>query len=297
MTTETSSLDDLLMSAKNETQPAAPEHQPDIEDESNEPAESQEPSYELQSNENDADTEESNDEGEPSDYDDYGNAKAKARTYTESEVNERINKAVRERMARFDKNNQVGTQQQQMQQQVSQDFNYNPEGEGNWQQQLESFVEQTFNKISHRQINEATQRREAQAQAEFEDKFTQGMDKFGDFREVVGMQPITDPMTLALRGLSDPASFIYAASKNHSKELQRISQIPDHLAQIVEMGKLEERMRKNSPGTKAPRPISPSKEDASIRVNTKKDGEPSIEDLIAKSDAKRRAQRDQRRGK
>lgn len=297
MATETTNIDDILMSGKTDTQPAAPEYQPEIEDEGKTEEGEESPGYEPQSY--DENKEEQEEEESSSETDDYGNTKPKAKTYTEDEVHERINKAVRERMARFERNNPTQQQAlpQQVQQQVAQDYTYNPDGEGNWQQQLESFVEQTFTKINQRQVSEAQQQREARVQAEFQDKFTQGMEKFSDFRQVVEHQPITDPMTIALRGLKDPASFIYAASKRHPEELQRISQIPDNVAQMVEMGKLEERMRKNATGTKAPRPLSRTKEDTGLPYKDKKNSDPSIEELIARADAKKRAMLVQKRGR
>ena len=187
---------------------------------------------------------------------------------------------------------------QQQLTQAQQDFEYNPEADGNWQQQLESFVEQTFNKINQRQVTQAQQQKEQQAQYEFQEKFTQGAERFTDFRETVSAQPITDPMTYALRGMKDPAAFVYAASKRHPQELQRISQIGDPYAQMVEMGKLEERMRK-SPANKssAPRPLQRLKEDTGLPIPKKKnDGNESIEDLISKSDVKRQAQLNASRG-
>lgn len=222
------------------------------------------------------------------DYDDYGNEKSKPKIYTEDEVNERINKAVRDRLSRMERN--VGHQNQNQNQQNN---NYSPSNneDQDWQQQLEQFVEQTFNKISQKQVIQAQQYKEQQAQAQFEEKFHQGMDKFTDFRDVVGSQPITDPMTMALRGLNDPASFLYAASKRHPDELSRISQLIDPIAQMFEMGKLEEKMRKNAPATKAPRPITHTKDDSIFnQKDDKSRKEESIEDLIAKSDAKRRSQ-------
>jgi hypothetical protein len=103
-------------------------------------------------------------------------------------------------------------------------------------------------------------------------------------------------MTYALRGLSDPAAFIYAASKRHPQELARISQIADPAAQIMEMGRLEERMRKAPVGTKAPKPISKTRDEGGLPAQAKKK-EQTIEDLIAHSDAKRRAQLQQKRGR
>jgi hypothetical protein len=228
------------------------------------------------------------------DYDDYGNAKAPAKTYTEEEVNERINKAVRERLARGNNQNQQPTQQQVEKQ--AQDFEYNPESAESWQTQLEKFVEKTVSKMGQKQAEQQQIERDHQVQAEFEEKFSQGMGRFGDFREVVGSQPITDPMTYALREMSDPAAFIYAASKRHPAELQRIANLPSRNAQMIEMGKLEERMRKVASGTKAPKPVSRSRDDGGMPTKVKKT-EPSIEDLIAKSDAKRRAALNQKRGR
>lgn len=224
-------------------------------------------------------------------HDDYGNVKTSPKTYTEEEVNERINRAVRERLNRGSNQNQATAPQNQNQ---SQGFDYDPESSESWEAQLEQFVEKTVSKIGQRHAQQQQQMREQQQQAEFEDKFTQGMGRFGDFRDVVGAQPITDPMTYALRGMNDPAAFIYAASKRAPAELQRISNIPDPTTQIMEMGRLEERMRKTQSGTNAPKPLSRSVSDSHIPSSPKKT-EPTIEDLIAKSDAKRRFQLTQRR--
>ncbi len=112
------------------------------------------------------------------------------------------------------------------------------------------------------------------------------MDRFTDFREVVGSQPIDDAMTLALRGMGDPSAFIYAASKRHPQEIERIAKLPDPYARMVEMGKLEERMRRNKPSTKAPRPLGRTKEDATTKV-TPKQKDTTGDDLLAKADAKR----------
>jgi hypothetical protein len=95
-------------------------------------------------------------------------------------------------------------------------------------------------------------------------------------------------MTLALRGMNDPAAFIYAASKREPQEIERISKLRDPYARMVEMGKLEERMRRNKPITKAPKPLGRTQEDLGI-PQSKKSKEPTIEDLIAKADAKKLA--------
>jgi hypothetical protein len=301
MATEFGNIDDMLMGGTSSQTPPTPESRHD------EPEEAPDVSYgDIDSPEQETKELESPDHDEPDDdpedepkekepeYDDYGNAKTPPKTYTEEEVNERINKAIRERLARGNNQGQQPTQQQVAQQ--AQEFEYNPDSTESWEGQLEKFVEKTVSKIGQKQAQQQQQARDEAHQAEFEDKFTRGMGRFSDFRDVVGAQPVTDPMTYALRGMADPAAFIYAASKRQPAELQRIANISDPAVQIMEMGRLEERMRKAAPGTKAPKPISKTREDGSMPVNTKKK-EQSIEDLIAKSDAKRKAQLNQKRGR
>jgi hypothetical protein len=300
MATEVSNIDDLLAGGISPSTPSTPEskfEEPQEEIGSNyEESESDDTNAkDLDEAHEESEAEESKESKEKeSDYDDYGNTKTPSKTYTEEEVNERINKAIRERLARGNNQNQQPTSQQMAQQ--AQGFEYNPDSEESWEGQLERFVEKTVSKLGQRQAQQQQQARDEQVQAEFEDKFTRGMSRFNDFRDVVGSQPVTDPMTYALRGLPDPAAFIYAASKRHPQELTRISQIQDPAAQIMEMGRLEERMRKSAPGTKAPRPVSRSKDDAGLPAK-QKSKEPTIEDLIAKSDAKRKAQLNQKRGR
>ncbi len=139
------------------------------------------------------------------------------------------------------------------------------------------------------QQRQERERQEHRAQQEFAQKFTKGMERFGDFREIVGAQPIDDAMTLSLRAMNDPTAFIYAASKRHPKELERISKLPDPYARMVEMGRLEERMRKNKPTTKTPRPLGRTKEDVVMKPVVK-EKDTSGDDLLAKADAKRLSQ-------
>lgn len=302
MATETSNIDDLLMSGKTATQPETPEHHYQDEPEVRESEMDYGISDEAHAAQNDIGSEDEPQEYEESlqsesaGVDEYGNEKQKPRMYSEDEKNDAVNKAIRERLARM-KNQEQGMPSVQQVQQAQQGFEYNPNDEGNWQQQLEGFVEQTFNKMNQRQMTQAQQQREAHAQAEFQEKFSSGMERFGDFRDVVGGQPITDPMTIALRGMKDPTAFVYAASKRHAPELQRISQLQDPYAQMVEMGKLEERMRKASSSTTAPRPVQRTREDSGFKESKKKQEGDSIEDLIARADQKRRAQLTARRGR
>lgn len=295
MTTETSSIDDVLATAH--LPPESQEPELVSEDTKTElVSEDTKSDYEVEP-EPEAEPEEAPEpEGET---DDYGNEtpKQESKTYTEDEVNERINKAVRERLARLEKNqpnaNQQPTQQQQ-QQAAEAGFEYNPDSNQDWQQQLKQFIRQTNEEVQREQQQKAVNKREQQAQAEFEDKFHRGMSKFQDFREVVGAQPITDAMTVATRAMKDPAAFLYAASKRHASELEKISRNPDPYTQMVEMGRLEERMRKAKATSKAPRPLGNTKEDSTVKEPENK--QPTIEDLIAANDARRLKNMRNRRG-
>lgn len=199
-----------------------------------------------------------------SEFDDYGNEKPKkeSKLYSEDEVNERINKAVRERLERLERNSNTNLQPHTQP-------NLQPTGlpgenptTDDWQKQFE---EMTFKALEKREAirrEQEIQQRELRAQQEFEAKFRAGMNNFQDYVEVVSSQPISDAMTVATRGMKDPAAFLYAASKRHSDELQRICQIPDAYTQMVEIGRLEERMRKTQSPTSAPKPIRPTREDS-----------------------------------
>ncbi len=271
---DNTNMDDLLTGAHIDVQNQS--HEDDTPDDS--PAEDE--SEDLYGNDEPDDRGES-DEPE-ADTDDYGNEKAAPKTYTEDEVNERINQAVRERLARAERNAQTETKQQP----ATQDgFEYDANSKDSWQVQLESFVKQTVGKMHQEQATQAQQAKEQKIQAEFEAKFQKGMSRFKDFTEVMSRQNITDAMVIATRGMDDPAAFMYAAVNRSPEEIKRIASIADPYAQMVEMGKLEERMRKTKSTTKAPRPLSRTREDSSIAH--KSDREPSIEDLIAQSDRKR----------
>lgn len=287
----TSSIDELLLGGKTAQHPETPEHQHIEEPEAIEEQESEEVEYEDEIEEaaslGASDSEEGDEPAKKErEYDEYGTEK------------EPENEAIRERLARQARKHQTEIDQLRSQlaqqgaspqvQQAARDFEYDPDARGDWQQQLASFVKETVNSMSREQEESKSRQQEAQIQAEFEGKFRNGMERFDDFRDVIGSLPfeISNPMTLATRSMENPAAFLYAAAKRNPQELERISKLRDPYAQMTEMGKLEERMRKNKPTTKAPRPLSRTHEDASTPV-AKKKTEPSIEDLIAKSDAKR----------
>lgn len=222
-------------------------------------------------------------------FDEYGNEKPKksSKTYSEEEVNERINQAVRERFARMEKNNPNARPQTTPQGVPQQPNTQQPQNPEDWQAQLKDFIWQAQEEKQREEMTRVQQQKEQQAIVEFESKFHEGMGKFQDFRDVVGTQPFSDAMVMATRAMKDPASFMYAAAKRHATEIQRIAQIPDAYAQMVEIGRLEERMKKTQSSTKAPRPVRPTREDATLS-----DPEPrpkSFDDILANNDSHRLA--------
>lgn len=310
-----SSIDDLLMGVGNSQQPATPEHKEKLQ-EKPEPVEEMdkdddanvEVEYEsdpMPDDEDDSDPDDGGDDDEPAskkqpveepqedEVDEYGNPK------------ERMPKGMKDRLDRKERQHQQEVAQRDHEiaqlraqlaqqgaskevQQAVKDFTYDPNEEKGWEQQLSDFVKQTVTNMHSDQQNQQRQAQEQQAERAFRQKFTQGMERFSDFREVVGSMPMDDAMTLSLRGMADPSAFIYAASKRQPQEIERIAKLPDPYARMVEMGKLEERMRRNKPTTKAPRPLGRLKEDSTARV-TPKQKETTGDDLLAKADAKRLA--------
>jgi hypothetical protein len=311
-----SNIDDLLMGVGNSQQPMTPEHkdklqkvQEDIEDKQPE-----NPSYDTGESEEQVedsvdDADDSNESDEYVEADEGKKDEAHAEPeYEEDEYGnkkERIPPGMKDRLDRKEKQHQREIEQrdrelqalrQQLQsqgasrevQQAVKDFKYNPNDEVSWEQQLSDFVKQTVNNMHRDEEQKQRQMQEQQAEHEFAQKFTKGMDRFVDFREVVGSMPMDNAMTLALRGMADPSAFIYAASKRQPQEIERISKLRDPYARMVEMGKLEERMRRNKPTTKAPRPLGRTAEDATTKV-TSKQKDMTGDDLLAKADAKRLA--------
>ncbi len=306
---EISSIDDLLAGVGNTQQATTPEHKDKLEKEK-EPVEENddEPSYEDANDvdEDADDTDESDDntddDEENSDtkvdeseddaaLDEYGNQK------------ERMSKGMKERLDRKEKQHQREIEQrdqelQNLRQKLSQqgaskevqqavkDYKYDSNEEGGWEQQLSDFVKHTVTNMHSEQQQQQRNMQEQHAHQEFTRKFQKEMERFSDFREVVGAQPIDDAMTLSLRGMSDPTAFIYAASKREPKELERISRLPDPYARMVAMGTLEAKMRRAKPLTKTPRPLGRTREDASTKTVAKQK-DTSGDDLLASADAKR----------
>jgi hypothetical protein len=209
-----------------------------------------------------------------SNIDEYGNAIAKAKTYTEEEVQ----RMIRERLSRGNQSQQ----QQQNTKEAVQDFQYDENNEQPWQQQLESHIEHTVQRMQQKHSQKEWEATQQSIQSDFEAKFTSGMGKYSDFQDVVSKAPITDTMMMATRSMNNPAAFIYAASKNHGEELARISKIPDPFAQAKEIGNLEAKMIKAKKITSATRPVNTPSGDIPGKPTPKR----NIDSLIQK-DAER----------
>lgn len=310
-----SSIDDLLMGVGNSQQAATPEHKDKLQKQQEEkaPIEEIEPDApEYDTDDSDADTDESdNDTDESADDTDEDEKPAKKGESQDDDVEEdeygnkkeRMSKGMKDRLDRKEKQHQREIEQrdyelQQLRQQLATkgassqvqqaaaDFEYNPDNESTWQQQLTDFVKQTVSSMHTDEVKKTREIQDQNAEREFHQKFTKGMDRFQDFRDVVGKLPMDDDMTRSLRGMSDPSAFIYAAAKRQPGEIERIAKLPDRYARMVEMGKLEERMRRNKPSTKTPRPLGRTKEDATTKVQPKQK-DTTGDDLLAKADAKR----------
>lgn len=177
-------------------------------------------------------------------------------------------------------------------QQAAMDFEYNPEGAGDWQHQLAQFIDHTIDNRETKLQRAKQQQFEAQAQMEFESKFRDDVQRFPDFEQAiqeVGAE-ISDPMVHATRSMKNPAAFLYAAAKRAPAELQRIAKIQDPYAQIAAIGALEVTLRQTKAATKAPKPIGRMPDDGMLALKTEKRGE-TIEDLIQASEAKIKAKR------
>jgi hypothetical protein len=183
-------------------------------------------------------------EGETEDA--YGNKVAPAKMYSEEEVQ----RMIRERLARGRQSQPEQTQVQE----AAKDFKADPESEESWEAQLGNFVENKIAQIEEKKQQSLWKERENTTQQEFEEKFTTGMGKYGDFTNVVSGKPITSSMMMATRSMEDPAAFLYAACKQQPAEIERIAKMQDPYAQIAEMGRLEERMKKSRILTAAPKP-------------------------------------------
>jgi hypothetical protein len=194
------------------------------------------------------------------DEDAYGNKITPAKMYTAEEVQEMI----RDRLKRGHHADQPQIQE------AAKDFKPDPESEDSWETQLGGFIENKVAEIENKKQQKVWQEKELSSQAEFESKFTTGMSKYGDFHKVVGGKPVSGSMMMATRSMDDPAAFLYAACKQQPAEIERISKIPDPAAQLVEMGRLEERMKKARVLSRAPAPAKRMTGDITDNLNVPK---------------------------
>lgn len=239
-----------------ETPPTEAKDTPAQEQKSDEPEEPEAEKEGTEEEPKESKSEKPSDEASDDDeeLDEYGTKVGKAKLYTEEEVQSMIRKRLKDSHA--DKEVQ----------EVAKDFTPDPNSDDTWEAQLEDVIEKTIQKRESKRVNEEWQREEQASQAEYEIKFTQGMTKYKDFKQVVGNKPITNAMMLATRSMKDPAAFIYAASKQHSKELERIAQIREPVTQATEIGRLEERMKKARIIPQSPPPSRKLKGDASSEM-------------------------------
>lgn len=201
----------------------------------------------------------------------YGEKPGKSKVYTEDEVQKMIrDRLQRGRYAEESPANAVPA--------TPPPANAKPvEGEGQWEEELDRYIDKRLESKEREKAEKLWQKQEQEKQVEFESKFTTGMNRYSDFKEVVQGKPITNAIMLAARTLDDPAAFIYAASKNHEKDLQRIAALPDAYQQATEIGRLEAKMRKRAGTTKASKPAQKISSDVASKGKFER---PSIDAMI-----------------
>jgi len=235
-------------------------------------------SHELIEKQDEKEPEPEPEKKESENVDEYGNEIQKPKFYSEEEVQNIIRKRLKE------KHSQSTEQQRKDVQEAAKDFQADPNSEETWEVQLSQFIGKEFIKLrqQEQQAIEAErhkewERKELATQEEFQEKFVSGINRYHDFENVVTGKRITEAMMIATRTMQDPSAFVYAACKNHAGELDRISKIIDPYAQIAEIGRLEERMKKGKSLTKSPAPAKKVLSD--IQDNDKQ--RENIDDRIA----------------
>ena len=233
----------------------------------------------------------------PDSTNEYGLETEAPRTYTKAEMDEYANRLMRERVARFERNNQQQQPTQQQQQQAAQQgFQYDETSNQDWQQQLEQFTMQVIDKREQAREIQFKQAIEQEQMQRFESKFRQGMDKFNDYHTVLAGKNVTDAMLMAASEISDPAALFYAAAKRMPDELAKIAEIKSPYAQAAAIGRLDEKLRKASVKvSSAPKPISPTKTDATTAFQPKQTSGNELDDLLLADKNNRIAQLNSRR--
>lgn len=228
----------------------------------------------------------------------YGLEVEAPKTYSKAEMDEYANRLMRDRVARFERNQQQAqspTQQQQVQA-AQQGFQYDENSNQDWQQQLETFVMQVADKREQSREAQFQKAVEQESMQRFETKFKQGMDKFNDYHTVLAGKQVTDAMLMAASEISDPAALFYAAAKRMPDELAKIKDIKNPYAQAMAIGQLDAKLRKESVKvSNAPKPISPSKADSTTVYAPKEKSSNELDDMLVSDNKKRVAQLNARR--
>lgn len=208
--------------------------------------------------------------------DEFGNEVSTEQKMLTMEEHQRLlNEAIRKRIKNWSPEAQeqmmAQINQPQQQPQVT-----SPDGEVNWEQELKSLVKTTMIEAQQEAVRAVQQQEELAKYQEFEGKFNTGATRYNDFEDVVMTKPLSPAMLKATQNMNDPAAFVYAACKAQPQEIERIAKLKDPIQQAVEIGKLEERMRKVRSATKAAAPLEPSVSD----ITGKNTSNRSIDDLI-----------------
>jgi hypothetical protein len=256
----------------------------DSETESQDYEESNEESSEDYSDYSEEDSEEGSDEDESSSIDEYGN-KQKEKVYTQTEVNEMFRRRYKNNPEAMQAHDEFMRSQQSNPPEQQKKYS-----EDDWEAQLKEVIIQTVREDAAAEKQKAYQSEQAAIQAEqaakqeaYNNEFMDKASKFNDFEDVVKGK-ISEAMYHAASAASNPAAFIYAACKRAPQEVERIRGIENPIAQMVEFGKLEEKMKTSKKSTKAPKPVSRSGSGKSVPY--KSSGQ-SIEEKIAESNERR----------
>ena len=229
---------------------------------------------------------EMNDESSSLDTDEFGTEIPQEEMIPKSVMLERLERKNREAEHKLSQQREQIRQELMQEMQAKSSENMNESSE-DWESQLKDLIVKTNQEVQQQEEEKQWRAQKAVEQSQFEDKFNKGASRYKDFESVVLGKALTPQMVLATGSMNDPAAFIYAAAKTQPKELERIAQINDPLAQATEIGRLAERMKKaRSTTTSAPKPVTTVTGD----VSDKKSSRTNIDDLIL-SDQKSRMRR------
>lgn len=224
------------------------------------------------------------DEGES--LDDYGNAVPKTEPEDEmipkSVLRERLERKNRETEQRIAEAEQRARDQAYAEMRAkAQSDDSTPDASGDWQEELKSLIRETQKEEQTQAAERLWRAEQDEIQSQFEVKFNSGAAKYKDFETVVMGKAITPQMAMATRGMENPAAFIYAAAKTQPQELERISKINDPYSQAIELGRLEERMKKARTNTSsAPKPVTPIRGDVSEKAPARN----NIDDILIRDE-------------